>query len=88
MALATTPTASDRLGLVPKHFVQRHIQRNRDLEGGFQRRRVSLLFDGYNRLAGNTDLFRKFLLGHFVAMKSQRTNVVLNVCLTHTASTR
>jgi len=86
--MAATPKASDRLRFVTKYLVQPYTQGSRDFERRFRRRRVFFLFDGYDRLAGNADLLSQLLLSHFVALKSKRTNVVLDIRFAHRASSR
>lgn len=46
-------------------LLERHTKRDGHLERSFERRRILVLFNGYNRLPCNSDLVGEVLLRHF-----------------------
>jgi hypothetical protein len=68
-----------------KDFVERLLQRGRNLKGRFERRRVLFFFDGDDCLPRNPNQLRELLLRHFIAFKSQFADIVSYTGLCHYA---
>ncbi len=54
-----------------------------DAEGGLQRGRIFVLFDGGDGLAGHADGVGQLLLGHLIVEKTQFPDVVADATLAH-----
>ena len=75
--------AGSLVRLIRKYLFERHVKDKRDAKSQFQGGGVFALFHRNDRLASHANLFRQLLLGHFIMIESQSTDVRVDPSLAH-----
>lgn len=71
------------LRFVRKNFIERHLELPGNLESQFKGGRIFAIFNGHDGLTGYTRSVSQFLLGHFIVVKTELADVVVDITLRH-----